>query len=486
MALWSGFVGDTYQALSQTIAAETAVNIYAESSGQGKAKQTTFYGTPGLRLSATVVGDGTRGWFTQDSRTWVTVGDRLYERLANGTYVDRGAIPNDDAPVSYASNGQGGDQLGVVGGDTLSVLDLTTNLLTPVVLPFSGPVQMSFLDGYGLILQRDSPIVYYTALEDFTSVDALDFFTRSGTSDNLVGIAVSRDRIWCWGSKTSTLFYDSGDIDTPFLPYPGTAMQTGLVSPWLVGQYNDVFYWVAANAKGQRRIVSAASDPQATEISTPPIVLFLSRCTTLDDAEMLVYEQEGHPFIAVTAPSSTDDIQTYVYDVREQLWHARAGWNSTLGVSTRWRARGSTSIDGQIYVGDYESGALYALDLDCYDDNGDILRRERTWPYIASENQWLFLDQVELGIQAGVGLSSGQGVDPVVNLEISRDAARTWVDAGTATLGAIGEYVARAIWRRLGRARSDRLVGRITQTDPCKTVWGPGVYLRVTAGSDQL
>lgn len=487
MPLWQEFVGGFYKALSPVIAADTAVNLYTETRAiPGSAKQVTIYGTPGLSSVLSVDPQGCRGLFTQDGRTFAVYANTLYEiDFVNAVATERGIVPDDGAPVSFASNGQGGDQLGLVSGGSLLVLDLATNDLETVTLPFSDPVMIAFIDGYGLINQADTPIVWFSALEDLTSWDALDFFTRSGTSDNIVGIGVSRDRVLALGTQTSTWYYNSGDADTPFLPYPGTTMQVGLAAPWLMAVYSDVFYWVAQWPTGQRQVVRA-SEPSAQAVSTPPIDRFLAACTTLDDAELTIYEQEGHPFVCLTAPSSPDAIQTYCFDVRESLWHARAGWDDVLGVFTRWRVRGMTQANGAVYAGDYATGDLYEVDLDTYDEDGDILRRERTAPYLGSNNQWVFLDAFELGTQPGVGLSSGQGSAPLVTLEISRDSARTWVNAGDRSLGARGDYDARTIWNRLGRVRQDRLVIRVTQTDPVKTVWGPGAWLRFTSGTQQL
>lgn len=486
MSLWPAFVGGTYQALSPVIAADQAINIYLETrDAQGSPKQATFYGTPGLVLDASVDELGCRGWFTHDGRTWVVVGGQLYEREAAGIYTSRGTIPDDGQPVSFTSNGDAGEQLGIVGGGQIRVLDLQTHVLTVVILPFPDAVTIVFLDGYGLINQRDTPTIWFSALEDLTSWDALDFFARSVTSDNVIALGVSRERVWLFGSETTTLYYDSGDADTPFLPYQGTTMQVGLASPWLLGLYSNDFTWVTESKLGQRRVVSA-SDPSAQQISTPPIDAWLARCTSLTDARLLVYAQDGHPFTVITAPQSDDEIQTYAFDARERLWHARAGWNSTTGVYTRWRAQGATVAENTVLVGDWETGDLYTLELDAYTDNSAVLKRERTAPYLDTEAEWIFLDQVELGTQAGVGLSSGQGSAPVVELQISRDGARTWVSAGFASLGAIGAYTARCIWRRLGRTRGDRLVVRVIQTDPVKCVFGPGMWLKMTRGTGQL
>lgn len=486
MSLWPAFVGSTYQALSPSMAAETAINIYAETRQvPGSPKQVTFYGTPGRVSEATVTGDRCRGWFTQDGRTWVTVGDTLYERTSAGGYTSRGTIADNGEPVSYATNGKGGDQLGIVGGDTLYVLDLNTNALSTVALPFVGPVMMAFIDGYGLINQRDSPIVWFSALEDFTSWNALDFFTRSETSDNAIGIAVTRSRVWVLGSKTTTQFYDSGDTDTPFLPYQGTTMQVGLASPWLLQVYSDMLVWVAAIANGLPKVVMA-TEPTAQTISTPPIELMLGRCSTVATGTSWVYEQEGHIHYGMTFPDCPDDVKTYVFDLSEKLWHARAEWDIEHGRYTAYAVAGATMAGNTVLVGSSDSGVLSELSLSAYDDAGQMIRRERACPYVGAENQWLFLDQFELGMQPGVGLVTGQGSEPLVNLDVSRDGARTWVSAGTAALGPMGDYLARAIWRRLGRARSDRLVLRVTQTDPVKCVWGPGAWLRVTPGSGQL
>ena len=485
--LWPAFCGAFYQALSPSIAADQAVNVYTETRKvPGSAKQVTMYGTPGLVLETTLATYPNRGWFTENGRTWVVSGDTLYERTAAATYVSRGTISDDGFPVSFSSNGKGGDQLGISGGGAIYMLDTVTDVLTgPVALPFSGPVLLVFIDGYFITNQANTPVQWFSAIEDGTSWDALDFFTRSNTADNTVGIAVMRDRIWVLGGKTTTLYYDSGDADTPFLPYPGTTIQTGLVSAWLLNLYNDTLFWVAESPRGQRRVV-AATEPAAQDISTPPIDLFLNGATTLTDARMLNYEQDGHLFVAIAAPSATGDLKVPAYDVTEKLWHFRAGWDSVQGRYTRWRAAGSTAVGGTVLVGDYLTGAVYSLSLSAYDDNGSVIRRERTTPYIGAENQWVFIDQVELGMQPGVGLTSGQGSDPLVNLEISRDGAHTWVSAGTATLGKLGDYVARAIWRRLGRVRLDRLVIRVTQTDPVKTVWGPGLWFSATQGTGQL
>lgn len=488
MPVLTAFVGGTYQALSPTTAADVAINVYPETRRvEGSQKTRWLLGTPGLKAFATGAGAGCRGWFSEDGRTFAVIGTTLYEvNTATAVLTSRGTILDNGEPVSFSSNGQGGDQIAIVGGDELKIFDTSTNTLSSaIVLPFTEPVMVTFLDAYFLINQRDSPIIWFSALEDGTSWDALDFIARSGTSDDVVAIGAAQNRLWTLGTKTAILFYNSGDADTPFLPYPGTATQIGAITPWAVSVRGDVFTWLAQDGVGTPRIVKASGGPTPVTVSTPPIEQWLARCTSLATAEMLTYAQAGHAFVAITCPGSPDDVKTYVWDDTEQLWHARAGWDSTHGVFTRWAARGCAQVGGQVYVGDATTADLYTLDQATYADDGAPVIRERAIPYVSSENQWLFVDQVELNAQVGVGLVTGQGSDPLVELWISRDAAQTWVSAGTARLGAMGQYAARAIWRRLGRVRMDRLVLKIRQSDPVPCAW-LGLHLRSTAGNGRL
>jgi len=487
---WPNFIGGFYRTRSPYAGSDVAVNIFTESRAvEGSPIQNWIYGTPGLKPFASVATTGNRGWFSQDGRTWTVVGAVLYEVDTDAMTTSAiGTIPDDGLPVSFASNGEGGEQLAIVGGGQVNVFDLINDTLTTASLPFSNPVMIVFQDGYGLVNELDTPTVWFSGLEDFTSWDPLDFFARSGTSDNGIGLTVTRDRVWFVGSKTTNQYYDTGDADNPWQPYPGTTIQIGGLSPYALTMYNDVMRLLAMSAKGEPRIVQVKVDASVQILSTPPIIDVLASCTDLADAEMMVYEQRGHPFIVITLPSCPADIKTYHCDLLEKNeWAARAGLDTETGFYTRWRARGNTATNQQIFVGDYATGDLYTLDLDTFTDNGTTIRRERIAPFLSSENQWLFIRQAQLQAQPGVGLYTGndEDVNPQVELLISRDAAQTWVSAGLATLGAIGNLTARTIWRNLGRVRADLGVIRIVQTAAVRCAWG-GLWLTTENGTGRL
>ncbi len=485
MPLFEGFIGGSYRARSKSIADDACINLYPEITEvpQG-AKHGVLYGTPGLRpLIAALNSQGCRGLFSQDGRTFTVIGDTFYELTAQQVLTNHGTIHNNGSPCSFSTNGRGGEQLVIVGGNELKVFNLVTNTLSAaIVLPLTNaPVMVLFTDAYFLLLEADTVRVWFSALEDGTMWDALDFFARSETSDNLVGMAVIRDRIWVLWSQTSEVFYDSGDADNPFVPYPGSVMQEGLVSPWALTIQGEALYWLAQDNGGSNRIVSA-TDYVPVVVSTPPISYAIASYSIVNDCEALAYEQEGHPFVAFTFLAA--DV-TWVIDTRENQWHQRDDFDQLTGISHRWRARGVCYSGRDVIAGDFETGDLYILDLDYFQNNGKVLRRERTAPYLSSDNQWIFVDSLEMGLQSGIGLQAGQGNDPQLELSISGDSGMTWGPQTFAAMGAVGKYDASPTWRMLGRVRADRFVVKIVQTDPVRAVWGPGLWLRVTPGTGQ-
>ena len=117
-SLWSQFVGGAYTSRSPTLADEACINLFPITlESQTNAKKTALLSTPGLKKVLGVATSSTRGMFSEDGRTWCVTGGTLYELdLVALTAISRGSIANDGLPVSFASNGRGGEQLAICGG----------------------------------------------------------------------------------------------------------------------------------------------------------------------------------------------------------------------------------------------------------------------------------------------------------------------------------------------------------------------------------
>lgn len=490
MPLFAGFIGGAYRARSQSVDAEVCTNLFPETiDSAGNAKKSMLIGTPGLNnLIDAQVGDvGCRACFQQDNRTFVVVGVGFYEIDVTIPSLTRyGSFPDDGHPASIASNGDGGNQLAIVAGGVLKIFNLVTNTLSAVITTplTNAAVQVVYFDTYFLLLEFNTLKIYFSAPEDGTTWDPLDFFARVHASDRNVGMMMLTGQLWVFGGITSEVFYNSGDVATPFLPLPGSLFSEGATTPWAIGVLRDTMVWLAEDNQGHGRVLMAKS-PSPQEITTPAVAFALAQGGSLADSEMLCYEQEGHAFACLTVPQLCDFGQTWCYDMREQIWHQRMWWNTDEGRFERWRARGLCQTNGLLLTGDFETGALYTLSLDCFTDNGGTLKRLRRAPYLSEENQWVFIDAIELGMDPGEGFDGGQTEAPVVILEISRNGAKTWDPPITAPIGVVGDFETVALWNQLGRSRTDRLVVQISQTDPVAANWGPGLWLRATPGTGQ-
>ena len=91
-------------------------------------------------------------------------------------------------------------------------------------------------------------------------------------------------------------------------------------------------------------------------------------------------------------------------------------------------------------------------------------RRLRRFTHLSADEVWLYFSRLQVVLETGVGLVSGQGEDPQIMLRWSDDGGHTWSNEHWVSAGRMGEYARRAIWRRLGRGR-DR-VFELVVSDP--------------------
>jgi hypothetical protein len=77
-------------------------------------------------------------------------------------------------------------------------------------------------------------------------------------------------------------------------------------------------------------------------------------------------------------------------------------------------------------------------------------------------------------MEAGTGLIDGQGEDPQLMMQVSKDGGHVFGNERWVSIGKQGRYRARAKFNRLGRSRD--WVFKFRVTDPVKTVfvgaWG--------------
>jgi hypothetical protein len=174
-----------------------------------------------------------------------------------------------------------------------------------------------------------------------------------------------------------------------------------------------------------------------------------------------------------------------VFDAATGAWHERAYFDA--GEFTRHRGNCQCSVRNDIIIGDFQNGNLYIFDLDTYADNGTPQKWLRSWralPAGANNLRRTAHHMLQITMETGVGLNAGQGSDPQIMLRWSDDGGHTYSNEHWTSIGKIGEYARRAIWRRLGMTLKLRdRVYEVSGTDPVKvTIIGAELLLSGTNG----
>lgn len=443
-------------ARSPVASAQRLVNLYPEANQDSSI---TLYGTPGLRLWASVGAGPIRGLCVASDQLYVVSGDGVYSVDADGVATLLGTISTTAGLVSMANTGV---ELQIVDGSTAGyVVTLSTNTMAAITDPdFPGGVTNAFLDGFVLFNEPGTGKFWSTGAYGAGVIDPLDFATAEGAPDPLVSLIVDHREIWLFGTASTEVWYNAGNPDFPFERVSGAFIEHGCAAAYSVAKMDNTVFWLGQDDKG-RGMVWRAEGYTPQRISTHDIETLISNFATVSDAVAWTYQQDGHGFYVLSFPSAD---MTFCYDVATQLWHQRA-WRDSSDTLHRHRVQCHAMFGGQHIGGDWESGTLYVLDLDTYTDDGAAIVREIVAPHIRGEKR-RFYSEAEVTLETGVGLQAGQGSTPQAMLAYSDDYGRTFGSERWRSFGAVGQYLTRVLWHRLGSGFQRTFKVRIT--DPVK------------------
>lgn len=459
-------LGSSYVARSVNAADNRMINLFPEIL-PNEGKTAAFLNrAPGLRLLTTLGTGPIRGLWSPDpngSYAYVVSGDTFYRIDADYNAVAFGYVSG-TGQVSMSDNGT---QIFIAANPTGYIFNMATQIFAPITDPdFPGAVTVGYLDGYFVFNEPNSQRVWVTSLLDGTSVDPLDFASAEGSPDGLVSLIVDHREAWLFGSNSVEVWYDYGGPDFPLQRIQGAYNEIGCVAAYSVAKLDNGVFWLGGDARGEG-IVYRTNGYTGTRISTHAVEWQIQQYGDISDAIGYTYQQDGHAFYVLIFPSAG---ATWVYDVSTQAWHERAAWVN--GAFTRHRSNCQMTFNHEIIVGDYNDGRIYAFDLDVFTDDDQPQRWLRSWralPQNQNDLRRTAQHSLQLDAETGVGLVTGQGSAPQVVLRWSDDGGHTWSNEHWTSMGAIGGYGTRAIWRRLGMTEKIRdRVYEVSGTDPVK------------------
>jgi hypothetical protein len=360
MPAYPGFIGASDALRARTVNAERTINWYPEiATGTPKA-HSWLVPTPGLDPFVVLGAGPVRALFAEEGRCFAVGGAHLFEILASQTAVYRGTVGMDDRPATISSNGSDGQQLFIVSNGDGFIVNLATNVFTPITAAdFPRPCSMgAFVDGYFLALKAQSDHFQLSALEDGLTWDALDIAQVSQTTGIVRALVAVHREVWLLGTSKTTVWADLGDPDFPFAPIPGAFIEQGLGSLFGWTVVDNALFWHGQNEDGGR-VAYRAQGYTPQRISTHAVEQAWAALTTVQDAIAWSYQEGGHAFACWYLPAADT---TWCYDVVTQSWHERALWDPTALVWRPHLARCHTFAFDRHLVGDRASGAVYHLD----------------------------------------------------------------------------------------------------------------------------
>lgn len=447
---------------SQAFSSENLVNMYAEPA-RGQAKgQVALLSGPGIVPFATIGGGTVRGQVNINGRHFAVIGETLYEINSAGIATTQGNPVEGSSPVDLVA---GNNALVIVTDPRSYTFGLETGTFSEILDPdFLPASSAAWLKQRVITSVKNSGRMQIFDINDETSVDPTNFVTAESNTDDLVAVRASNQELVAFGTSSIEFFRVTDDADDPLQVSTGAAAgEIGCISRDSICLVNNGLAWLGRDSRSGGVAVFRMNGYVPERISTHAIENQIERAPDFTFTRGLSYSLNGHLFYQLTIPAHG----TYLMDFTTGEWSQRIRGSWPMG-TMGYADDGLTTfaMNGEKRIVGLENGNLYELSLDAYSINGDPLVREFTTPPWFPDNRMRTVSRIELIFEPGVGLTSGQGSNPIVMMSLSKDGGRTWSSPREASLGAIGETRKRAYWTRLGSGRDWMAKFRVSDPVP--------------------
>ena len=525
-------LGGSYVARSINAADNRMVNLFAEAipEGSGGKEAGFLLRCPGLRLLATVGTGPIRGLWVTNGVAYVVSGSEFYSLSTSYTATLIGTVSG-TGPVSMADNGTqifiACNPLSYIYNTSTAVFAQITDP------DFPGAGSVGYLDGYFVFNEPDSQKFWVTSLLDGTSVDPLDFASAEGYPDNVIALIVDHREIFLFGTTSVEVWYDAGTPDFPLARIQGAFMEVGCEAAYSVAKLDNSVFWLGSDARGRGIVYRANGytpariSTNAVEYAIQGygnisdaiaytyqqdghpfyVLIFPSAEATwvYDVSTTLWHERAGFENGQFTRHRSNCqmsynseivvgdyvdgrlyafDLDVYADDDQIQKWLRSWRALATGQNNLKRTAHHSLQLDAETGVGLNAYPAYDAEDLAT--EAGDIIVAEFVQGYLVTQagdqlvteagdgNEPLVTQVQPAEDYNGYALeteayAAAPGYDPQVMLRWSDDAGHTWSNEHWNSMGKLGAYGTRTIWRRLGMTEKIRdRVYEVSGTDPVK------------------
>ena len=465
----------TYEHRSKPASTSKIVNCYAEQLPGDAKSPVALSRAPGIKSWITV-GDGPirgmlRAYGTGYQRTdsgdvnqyahlWVISGSELYWVHRDGisfSAVTQNGFPDLGTP-GQISMSQDANQIAVVNQPdayhhtTTPGSTATGQATSATFLAYGGAKLVEFLDNWILYVAPDSATMFGADIGTVVGVnDPLNFITAESSPDNIVSMIADHGQLILFGEETSEIWQNTGVAGFPFQKTINGVFNQGCAAINSPAKQDQTVFWLADDLTVRR-----LEGLTPVRVSTHGIEQILAGLADPSECIGQAYSLNGHLMYSMGFNE-----RTLVFDVTTQTWHER----QTYGQS-EWNPRYFANVYDKTVVGDYSSNKIGYFDFDTYDEWSSTQLMSWTYQPVYASGTRAFHDKLEIIMETGIGLATGQGSDPQIMLEYSDDGGVSYTSLPSKDIGPVGRTDVRVIWSALGSAR--QRVYRASVSDPVK------------------
>lgn len=454
----TGVAGKSY-----VVTRQRRLNCYYERRPDGDKSKIVLYGTPGLKLAATI---GTpfsspfRGMLGTPLGLVAAASNKVYLINSALAVINTGTVNSILTNVQFTSSGNI-----VMMTDGVNGYYYNGSLLTITAPGFpNGARTCTYVSSYFVVEVPGTQQFQVSGFIDPSTWNTLAFATAGQGQDILVAVDSILSNLILFSSLHLEFWQNVGTTPQPFAPILSATAPWGLAAMWSRAQVAGTLCFLGQSPEGGVSVcqingysVSPISDEIDYIINAPGFVV--------SDAEAMTYRADSHAFYQLTFPTMS---RSFLYDTKSGTW-GEAQTGITKNYAARHQARFSADVGTTRVLSDYQNSNLYTMDPTVFTDNGSVIEREVITKHALADFNVFSVDEAYLDMEVGgTTLQSGQGSTPQIMIQCSKDNGNVWSTERLGSLGAIGRTQQRVVFRRWGSARN--FTFRVRMTDPVKFV----------------
>ena len=296
---------------------------------------------------------------------------------------------------------------------------------------------------------------------DWATLESVVF---TGGGDVLRGCRALHQRLFIFGNITTQIWSNPvvlstqpGTVPFPFIKDTSILIEHGLAANGSLKEAFELMFYISNDSSGVSGIqMISGSIPQ--KISTPAIDLALQGMSNIEDAQALLYKENGLIFYEL---NFTGDNRTLVYVFPDTTPRQQGTWHELQTVGgDRHIAATQFYFDNKLYIGSHLDSKLYELSHLIITYDGDLIKNILFGTLLETEgHKRIRIDRFEVVMVTG--LVDDPEEEPELMLSVSRNGGKTYGNIMRRSAGKTSEFQKRVIFRRLGVLRGRELIFKI-------------------------